>query len=524
MYYTFFGLRQPPFRITPDTAIFFEGANRGSVLEALIYAIGQGEGIVKVTGEVGSGKTMLCRVLQQRLGTSVDIVYLANPNVPPDEILHAIAFELQLPVKRDATRLEVMHALQHFLVQRHAERRQVVVFVEESQGMPIATLEEIRLLSNLETDRHKLLQIVLFGQPELDENLRQNNIRQLRERITHSFYLSPLSPPEIAAYLSFRMHAAGYRGPEIFSKKVIAYISKASEGLTRRVNIIADKALLVAFAESTHTISLKHVRSAVQDSEFSQGNAPGIRPAWLGWALLGVAILIAATSAWWWFGRVAPYRDAQAVSSTSPSSAPKPPVPAVAQGLVAAPPTSASGSAVADADADAVRRLEHPPGDSTARSETVTPGADDGTALRIAAEISPPVPRNVTSMRPDRSSHALPVDFLERRLRATDSWLANAPEPTYTVQLMSSADPEYLKQYFNSLAKYIEIDHLFVYRTVANLKPSLTIVYGEYPTMRAADEAIEGLPPELQRFRPYQRTVRGIRAELEEAHLPSTAR
>ena len=187
MYYTFFGLQQPPFRITPDTEFFFEGGNRGAILEALIYAITQGEGIVKVTGEVGSGKTMLCRVLQPRLRHSVEIVYLANPSVSPEEILHAIAFELQLPVPREAARLEVMHALQQFLLQRHAENRQVVVFVEESQGMPIATLEEIRLLSNLETERHKLLQIVLFGQPELDENLRQNNIRQLRERITHSF-------------------------------------------------------------------------------------------------------------------------------------------------------------------------------------------------------------------------------------------------------------------------------------------------------------------------------------------------
>ena len=292
MYYTFFGLQQPPFRITPDTEFFFEGANRGSVLEALIYAIGQGEGIVKVTGEVGSGKTMLCRVLQQRLGDSVDIVYLANPNVSPEDILHAIAFELQLPVKREASRLEVMHALQQYLVQRHAERRQVVVFVEESQGMPLATLEEIRLLSNLETDRSKLLQIVLFGQPELDENLRQTSIRQLRERITHSFYLSPLSVEEVGAYLAFRLHAAGYRGPALFSRRVITYISKASGGLTRRVNIVADKALLAAFAESTHTISLKHVRIAVRDSEFSQGKAPPTFPLWSGWALLGLGAIV----------------------------------------------------------------------------------------------------------------------------------------------------------------------------------------------------------------------------------------
>jgi len=173
MYYAFFGLSQAPFKITPDTDFFFEGGNRGAVLEALIYAISQGEGIIKVTGEVGSGKTMLCRVLQARLPRSVETVYLANPSVSPEEILHAIAFELQLPIGRDAGRLVVMHALNEYLMRRHAEGRQVVVFVEESQSMPIATLEEIRLLSNLETKQHKLLQIVLFGQPELDDNLRK---------------------------------------------------------------------------------------------------------------------------------------------------------------------------------------------------------------------------------------------------------------------------------------------------------------------------------------------------------------
>src|SRR5882672_7195016 len=163
MYYAFFGLANAPFKITPDTDVFFEGGNRGAILEALIYAISNGEGIIKVTGEVGSGKTMLCRVLQTRLPKNVETVYLANPSVSPEEILHAIAFELQLPTAKDAGRLQVMYALNTYLLERHSKQRQVVVFVEESQGMPIPTLEEVRLLSNLETQQHKLLQIVLFA-------------------------------------------------------------------------------------------------------------------------------------------------------------------------------------------------------------------------------------------------------------------------------------------------------------------------------------------------------------------------
>ncbi len=268
MYLAHFGLSQPPFRITAHTEFFYGGGNRGAILDALIYAIRQGEGIVKVSGEVGSGKTMLCRMLQERLPAEVETVYLANPSVSPDEILHAIAFEMQLSFPRDAERLEVMQALQEYLVERHAQGKQVVVFVEEAQSMPLETLEEIRLLSNLETQHYKLLQIVLFGQPELDRNLARTEIRQLKERITHSFTLKPLTASEIRDYLMFRLRAANYHGPDLFGPAAIKLIARASKGLTRRVNIIADKTLLAAFADNTHTVSQKHVLVAIQDSEF----------------------------------------------------------------------------------------------------------------------------------------------------------------------------------------------------------------------------------------------------------------
>src|SRR5688572_10658005 len=140
MYYSHFGLDQAPFKITPNTEFFFSGGNRGPILEALIYAITHGEGIIKVTGEVGSGKTMLCHMLPTRLPPHIEIVYIANPSVSSEEILHAIAFDLELPVERGAQRLEVMQALHDFLVERHAEGKRVVVFVEESQSMPLATL------------------------------------------------------------------------------------------------------------------------------------------------------------------------------------------------------------------------------------------------------------------------------------------------------------------------------------------------------------------------------------------------
>ncbi len=270
MYEQFFGLHRPPFKITPDTSLFYDGGRRGDVLGALVYAVQRGEGIVKVVGEVGSGKTMLCRMLQQELPESVEIIYIANPSVSADDILFVIAHELKLDVQKDASKHEVMHLLQAHLLKRFTGNRQVVLFVEEAQGMPLETLEEIRLLSNLETDQDKLLQIILFGQPELDENLKTTSIRQLKERITHEFNLTPLSDVEIHQYLNFRMREVGYTGPELISEKVAKVIGKYSGGLLRRINIIADKVLLSAFAESTHTITVKHVKAAVKDSGFER--------------------------------------------------------------------------------------------------------------------------------------------------------------------------------------------------------------------------------------------------------------
>ena len=270
MYEEYFGLKRPPFKISPDTSLFFEGGKRGDILEALVYAIHRGEGIIKVVGEVGSGKTMLCRMLQLKLPDSVEIIYIANPSVSAEDILFVIANEMELPAAKDASKHEVVNMLQDYLLQRHIENKQVVLFIEEAQGMPLDTLEEIRLLSNLETDQHKLLQIILFGQPELDENLAKKSIRQLRERITHSFDLSPLTAVEIHQYLNFRMRQVGYTGPELITGRLAKNVAQYSNGLLRRINIIADKILLSAFAEGTHSLTRKHVIAAVNDSAFGE--------------------------------------------------------------------------------------------------------------------------------------------------------------------------------------------------------------------------------------------------------------
>ncbi len=300
MYTQYFGLNKAPFKITPDPEFFFSGGNRGAVLEALLYAVARGEGIVKVVGEVGSGKTMLCRMLERELPENCEIVYLANPRLSPEEILQAIAIELHLDVAKDASKIEVMRLLHAYLLEKHANNRSVVMFIEEAQGMDLETLEEIRMLSNLETTQDKLLQIVLFGQPELNEKLRAHEIRQLKERITYAFDLSPLNRAEIRDYLNTRIRTSGFRGNDLFSASAIRALERRSGGLLRRINILADKALLAAFSRGDRLVKPAHIKMAAKDSEFDAGAR--FAPAFVAAGVIGAAVLVAAT---WWVSQLA---------------------------------------------------------------------------------------------------------------------------------------------------------------------------------------------------------------------------
>ncbi len=309
MYHEFFGLKEAPFRITPDTGFFFSGGERGAILQGLVYAIRQGEGIIKVTGEVGSGKTMLCWMLEQHLPGDIETVYLANPNVKPEDVLPSILAELELARPADASRAEYLRTLNDYLLARHDAGKQVVMFVEEAQGMTLDTLEEIRLLSNLETEREKLLQIVLFGQPELDAKLADPRIRQLRERITTAITLTPLTPGDIRAYLAFRLTTAGYRGPDLFDRRAVRSIARASRGLTRRVNILADKSLLAAYTDNTRTIRPRHIRIALRDSAFNDGASKPLR-----WLLPAIAmgVMAAVLASFYWLSKPAAAPSLQA--------------------------------------------------------------------------------------------------------------------------------------------------------------------------------------------------------------------
>ncbi len=494
MYLDHFGLSEAPFRITPHTDFFFSGANRGATLDALIYAITHDEGIVKVGGEVGSGKTMLCRVLMERLPKHVETIYLANPSLSRDEILNAIADELQLEVgNKRASRL--LRELQEHLIKLYAESRRVVVLIDEAHAMPADTLEEIRLLSNLETDRNKLLQIVLFGQPELDEHLNTSEMRQLKDRITHSFRLEPLLRRDVEGYIDFRMRAAGYRGPNVFSREAIRLIASASDGLTRRINILADKALLAAFADNTHAVTVKEVRRAVRDSEFFR---PRAKPSRLWLTLGGVAAGLALGIAAYY-----PFRAAERTREG--------PVSRIQDG-----PAAATGKMVEPA-AGALPAARGEGADVAAKPASVATAA----ALAAPTAAASASPRSQGGAQNKASlaarSRAAPErgPIVRERFEAAQSWLEGAPTGHYAIQLMTVSAKELprLESFLLHAAKLIPKEEIFVYSVRIDGAQHYRAAYGNFTGTGEAVAALKELPPPLRANAPYLRPIERMRSQ-----------
>ena len=269
MYLDFFGLGEAPFSLTPDTAFYYSNPSHQEALNTLLVALQMGEGFIKVTGEVGTGKTLLCRKLLHELGGEDDCVtaYIPNPALTPTALRFALADELDVRCHRNIGQHRVMQLVNERLVAERAAGKRVVLIIDEAQALPEDCLEAIRLLTNLETEKSKLLQVVLFGQPELDANLLRPSVRQLRQRITFSYTLAPMNARAVSGYLMHRLTVAGYQGPRLFSAPLAREMTRACKGIPRLVNIVAHKALLAAYGEGRAVIARRHVRRAIADTE-----------------------------------------------------------------------------------------------------------------------------------------------------------------------------------------------------------------------------------------------------------------
>ena len=475
MYLEYFGLNEQPFKITPVTEFFFSGANRKEILDALIYSISEVEGIIKVSGEVGSGKTMLCRMLLEQLPKHIEPIYLANPSLSREEMLYAIADAMGLDVEHERIGV-MMQNIQNKLEIKAREGKRIVVLVDEAHAMPLETLEELRLLYNLQVGSFKLLQLVLFGQPELNTKLEQPNMRQLKDRIVHNFNMQPLSRDILENYLMFRMRKAGYHGPNIFSPASVKLIADASVGLMRRANVLADKSLLAAFVEDTHNIEVRHVQAAMRDSELSVktnffhnkkllGSAAAVMLALLTWA------------AWQYFRPPAQTTPSSAGKTTSLSSQPIIKATNATSGIVLG---IASSVEVATVPASAVN--------------TAIPsnGANAQTASAVQA-----APKLTThASKPETGS---PFSRYEQRLLAGKQ-LLKEHHAVASIQLYYSEPvvPVRMEAFLKRAEGLGQLSEIYLLPAKLNGRAGLHVLYGAYPSAEAAQMGIKKLPPRYQ--------------------------
>jgi len=266
MYETFYGLQEKPFSLTPDPGFFYRYAGHQEALNVLLIALQNGEGFIQVTGEVGTGKTLLCRRLLHLLQDTCATAYLPNPLLSPAELYRAIAEDLQLEVPAAATLQQLVQLIFRELARLKQQQRPLVILIDEAQAMSHRSLEALRLLSNLETEKEKLLHIVLFAQPELKERLNANELRQLRQRITFTCELDPMGTTEVGAYIHHRLKVAGLDGENLFTPAAIRCLARASRGVPRLVNLLAHKALLASYGKGARKVGRRHARAAVRDS------------------------------------------------------------------------------------------------------------------------------------------------------------------------------------------------------------------------------------------------------------------
>ena len=306
MYLEQFGLREFPFSLTPDTSFFFACSNYQEALNTLLVAARSGEGFIKIVGEVGNGKTLLCRKFLATLNsdkTSTNAIgtqdastsgmnaakfvtaYIPNPYLEPRSLLLALAGEFRIELDSAVDQHQLLKELTFALLKFAREGKRVLVCLDEAQAMPLESLEVLRLLTNLETEKRKLMQVVLFGQPELDERLKHNSVRQLRQRISFQYELKGLRQDELDRYLRHRLLIAGYKGETLFRSGAVALLHRVTRGTPRLVNIIAHKSLLLAYGEGRQQVTTRQVRRAIADT-------PEARKDWMVWVWGGFAALV----------------------------------------------------------------------------------------------------------------------------------------------------------------------------------------------------------------------------------------
>lgn len=266
MYLYHFGFKELPFSLTPNTSFYLPSPSHSEAMQVLLTALKTGEGFIKVTGEVGTGKTLLCRKLLNDIPDAFEVAYIPNPALSPEEMRFALASELGIKGLTRINQQQLSQKIQLKLVELNQQGKGVVLIIDEAQTIPWESFEALRLFTNLETESRKLVQVVLFGQPELDTMLASHRLRQLRQRITFSYKLRGLTKPEVAQYVAHRVEIGGNQD-EVFDAGAISMLHKYSNGVPRLINVMCHKALMLAYGEGVHTVNKNHIKFAAKDTD-----------------------------------------------------------------------------------------------------------------------------------------------------------------------------------------------------------------------------------------------------------------
>lgn len=291
MYLYHFGLKELPFTLTPNTNFYLGLAPHYEAFEVLITALKSGEGFLKVVGEVGTGKTLLCRKLLNEIPEHFVTAYIPNPYLQPDELRRAVASELGVKQAQRMSAQLLTQRIQHRLLELHQAGHSVVLILDEAQALPAESLEALRLFTNLETETRKLLQVVLFAQPELDQRLSEDTFRQLKQRITFSYRLRAMNAEEVTQYIDHRLQVAGYKGATLFSPTLCQQIARISKGIPRVVNILCHKMMMLSYGQGTYDITKKHLTLAVEDTESTSNHTALLEQKWLLISILGITMI-----------------------------------------------------------------------------------------------------------------------------------------------------------------------------------------------------------------------------------------
>ncbi|WP_195763806.1 ExeA family protein [Pseudoduganella rivuli] len=492
-YLAHFRLRSAPFGTAPDAALFYAEGARRELLGALAYAVTHGDGIVKITGDAGSGMTLLCHALARQLAGQAVIIHMEPGSLGPLGVIHATA--LALGLNPDGKRSdEVLRELQSHLAAMRAGGRHAVLMADHADLLPSEALEEIRLLTNLDDTDGKLLQIVLLGQHALNASLRQHAMRQFRERITLSFVMPQLAADDVPALLAHRLHAAGYDGLDMFASDAVRMLASTAKGDLRRLIQLADQTLAAAASEGAVSVSVRHVQAAIRGRLPALKPRGNVRP-----VVIGSITVIAAIG----IGAVVLLQQAQ----RRPAAASLP----MHTGVI----KSAAPMALATA--------------GTTGTATTNPQSTPA----IAASTAPSAPASATALPTTSSADARPdaananavadkqpptASLLQQTLKAGKTWLRDEPDTHFSIKIedFAASDTARAEAFLNDVRNVVGIGDVHAYPTLNKGEPRIGIAYGSYGTEQQALKAMAALNGRW-RYAPKIRNIGAIRAAVARA-------